>query len=166
MGSCCDGGYIIIGETELDGMLYPWLLRIDSSGDTLWTKTFVWMLWTVEQTNDSGFVLASYACPGGYDLDAYLLKTNVLGDTLWSRCYDNAHDETARAVQQTNDSGYILAGESYLYDGNNFCDIYLVKTDSLGNMLWSKTYGGAYRDCCYSVRQTDDCGFILAGYRV
>ncbi|HEX7319901.1 MAG TPA: hypothetical protein VF399_06050 [bacterium] len=155
-----DGGYIVIGETQLSGNIYAWLLKMDADGDTLWTKIYNGEFWAIEQTSDRGYVIAGSICqPGENNLDAYLLKTDPAGDTLWSRCYGGALDDIAYAVQPTFDGGYILAGQS-----NSYSDVYVVKTDSLGNMQWQKTYGGTYRDYCFSAKQVNDGGYIFAGY--
>ena len=84
-------------------------------------------------------------------------------DTLWTRTYGGSGDEWAYSVQQTADGGYIVAGYTYSF-GAGGGDFYLVKTNSQGDTLWTRTYGGSDDDGAYSVQQTADGGYIVAGY--
>ncbi|TKJ40601.1 hypothetical protein CEE37_06455, partial [candidate division LCP-89 bacterium B3_LCP] len=143
-----------------------YLVKTDSLGDTLWTKTFgaTWG-WdecrSVQQTTDGGYILGGFAQFGPSGLDMYLVKTDSLGDTLWTKTFGGSDYDQCLSVQQTSDGGYILGGGTHSF-GAGFLDMYLVKTDSLGDMLWTKTFGGI-DDCCFSVQQTIDGGYILGG---
>jgi hypothetical protein len=119
---------------------------------------------SVAQTRDSGFIVTGYTTSrGAGHKDVYLLKTNVLGDTEWSRVYGGANDDIGWSVAQTYDGGYIIAGETYSFGaGQN--DVYLIRTDASGDTQWTRTYGYSFFDAGYSVRQTLDSGFIVAGY--
>ena len=82
----------------------------------------------------------------------------------WNVTFGGADGDVAEAVQQTADGGYILAGFTYSY-GAGGKDVWLVKTDSSGNKQWDKTFGGtSIYERAYSVQQTADGGYILAGY--
>ena len=81
----------------------------------------------------------------------------------WQRTFGGASDEWAESVQQTKDGGYILAGYTGSFGAGGY-DAYLIKTDASGNLLWQRTFGGTGDDCAYSVQQTSDGGYILAGY--
>jgi len=164
-----DGGYIIIGSTESYGLgeMDAWLIKTDSSGDTLWTKTYGGNNEdggiSVQQTSDGGYVLACYteSYGSGYS-DFWLIKTDADGDTLWTRTYGGNNSEGCKSVQQTSDGGYIIAGSTESY-GLGEMDAWLIKTDSSGDTLWTKTYGGDSDDRCLSVCQTSDGGYILTG---
>lgn len=80
----------------------------------------------------------------------------------WSRSFGGSGDERAYSVQQTADGGYIMAGSTYSY-GSGGCDFWLVKTDSNGYGEWHRTFGGSCTEYAYSVQQTSDGGYILAG---
>jgi len=164
-----DGGFIIAGRTSSFGAggIDMYMLRINSFGDTLWTRTYggtyIDYARSVMQVSDGGFILAGCTEPyiGGF-IEMYLVKTDNVGDTLWTRSYGGTDDRMARCVRQTSDGGYILVGYNPLYGGDEY-DIYLVKTDSLGDTLWTRSYGGSEEDYALSVRQTIDGGYIIAG---
>jgi hypothetical protein len=138
-----------------------------ASAQTSWWRTYGgtisdWGL-SVQQTTDGGYIVAGYAASfGAGNADVYLIKTNAQGDTLWARTFGGNSDDWGRSVQQTADSGYIVVGHS-MSVGVGGDDVYLIKTNSSGDTLWTRTYGGTSRDDGYSVRQTADGGYILAG---
>ena len=134
--------------------------------DSLWSRTFGGGMsdecQSVQQTSDGGYVLAGYTYSFGNNENFWLVKTNANGDSLWSRAFGGADDDEAYAVQQTSDSGYIIAGSTWSF-GNGSSDVWLVKTNANGDSLWSRTFGGNIGDGCYSVHQTSD-GYTLAGF--
>jgi hypothetical protein len=168
-----DGGYIVLADSgsfggeESGG--YTWLLKTDASGDTLWTKTFGEcsagvshnnFCSSIQQTTDGGFVLAGYSdYPDGNE-DIWIIKTDFLGDTLWTSSFGTTNRDYANCVQQTTDGGYILVGIKGAL--NNSADIWLIKTDALGDTLWTRTFAGDYA-LGHSVQQTSDGGYILIG---
>ncbi|WXG45852.1 MAG: hypothetical protein WED05_04105 [Candidatus Atabeyarchaeum deiterrae] len=81
----------------------------------------------------------------------------------WSRTYGGTGYDEAQSVQQTSDGGYIVAGYTHSFGAGGY-DFWLVKTDGSGNQQWNKTYGGTNDDIAYSVQQTSDGGYIVAGY--
>ena len=165
-----DGGYALAGDTHSysSGGYDFYLVKTDGLGIMQWNKTYGGygqdVAYSLVQTNDGGYVLAgwteSFGAGGG---DCYLVKTDGSGNMQWSQTYGGIHAEYAQSVIQTGDSGYALAGWT-TSSGDVFGDCYLVKTDSLGNMQWNKTYGGTAEDHAYSVVQTSDGGYALAGY--
>lgn len=167
-----DGGYIATGNVNSFGAgnSDAYLLKLDSNGNTLWAKgyggTGVDYGASVQQTSDGGFIVAGYTNSfgaGGYDV--LLIKTSSAGDTLWSKTYGGSSDEYSSSVQQTGDGGYIIAGNTGGF-GAGDADVYLIRTNSGGDNLWTKTYGGPAVDAASSVQQTEDAGFIIAGYTI
>jgi hypothetical protein len=158
-----DGGYIVAGETDSygAGAYDVYLIKTDSLGDTLWTKTFGGSNFdwgnSVRQTNDGGYIVAVTSWDRPYPNNVYLIKTDILGKMLWTRA--SRRDSGHGSVQQTTDGGYIVAGGI----SSRFRDVYLIKTNPSGDTLWTKTFGGINYDCGYSVQQTDDEGYIVAG---
>lgn len=160
-----DGGYIITG-TFGDADVY--LIKTDTNGDTLWTRIVGGAYWDfgvcVQQDTSTGeFIITggtmSYGA-GGWD--AYLIKMNSNGDTLWTQTFGGTELDVGYSVQQTSDGGYIVAGYTLSFGAGSY-DIYLIKTDSDGDILWTETFGGTGSDMSYSVQQTTDAGYIIAG---
>ena len=162
-----DTGYIIAGFTHSFGngdQVY--LIKTNASGDTLWTRNYGGTGedrgLSIQQTSDMGYIVAGYTWSFGDSAQVYLIKTNATGDTLWTRNYGGTGGDRSWSVQQTSDTGYIVAG--YTYSFGNLCQVYLVKTNASGDTIWTRTHGGAGYDEGYSVRQTSDGGYIVAGY--
>lgn len=134
-----DGGYIITGKTQPGGILsqgYVFLIKTDASGDTLWTKTFGGtvgeMAYSVQQTNDNGYIITGVTYSfGAGGQDVYLIRTDVAGDTLWTKAFGGVNDEFGMAVRQTTDGGFIITGETSSF-GNGGIDVYLICTDANG----------------------------------
>ncbi|MCX6291542.1 MAG: T9SS type A sorting domain-containing protein [Bacteroidetes bacterium] len=164
-----DSNYIIAGEIWDSGSIHSdvLLVKVNSAGDTLWTKVYGGIdrdeASSVQPTNDGGFIIAGYTKSFGADsADVYLIKTNGNGDTLWTKAFGGVLDDFGNSVKQTNDHGYVIAGSTSSF-GAGGSDVYLIKTDSIGNILWSKTYGGTADDIGYSVEQTADGGYVISG---
>jgi hypothetical protein len=161
------GGYVIAGVTG-PGYGDACLIKTDSLGNTRWTRVYGGVTWdggrSVQQTTDGGYVVCGYTTSfGAGHYDVYLVKTDSSGDTLWTRAYGGAADEEGHDVQQTTDGGYIVTGYSTSYDAGFGGDVYLVKTDSSGDTLWTRTYGGPGADVGYSVMQPIDGSYVIAG---
>jgi len=161
-----DGGYIITGYTYHLGP-DVWLLKTNASGDTTWTKTFggndVDNGISVQQTADSGYIITgSTRSFGAGEGDVWFIKTNASGDTLWTKTFGGSAADWGMSVQQTADGGYIISGgtESFGAGGQ---DVWLIRTNALGDTLWTKTFGGSDIDYAYSVQQTTDAGYIITG---
>jgi hypothetical protein len=164
-----DGGYIIVGYTGSfgAGSNDVYLIKTDSTGDSLWTRTYGGIYndvgLSVQQTSDGGYILGGYTGSFGVgSVDAYLIKTNSVGDTLWTRNFGGTGWEQGWSVQQTLDGGYILGGYTGSF-GAGGRDVWILKTDYLGDTLWTRTYGGANNDDGFSVQQTSDGGYIISG---
>jgi hypothetical protein len=123
---------------------------------------------SIRTTFDGGYIITgytqSYGAGGVFD-DVYLIKTDVNGDTLWTKTYGGTVYSDGYSVEQTSDSGYVIAGSTDSF-GNGGFDVYLIRTDKNGDTLWTKTYGGINNDEGFSVQQTTDGGFIIAGATV
>jgi len=165
-----DGGYIVAGYTESFGAGWDdvFLLKTDASGNLQWAKTFGGSYddyaWSVQQTSDGGYIVAgrTYSFGAG-DWDVFLLKTNASGNLQWAKTFGGSYYDGTYSVQQTSDGGYIVAGGTESF-GAGWYDVFLLKTDTSGNLQWAKTFGGSGWDYAYSVQQTSDGGYIVAGY--
>jgi hypothetical protein len=165
-----DGGFIITGNTSLlwaAESLDIGLIKTDTNGVEQWNQTFGGgnndYGFSVEQTTDGGYIIAGGAgsnisSNGGTDV--YLIKTDVNGNSLWTRTLGGASSDVGYSVQQTTDGGYIVCGET-----NSFLsgvNVYLIKTDTNGIEQWSQTFGGA-SSVGNSIEQTTDGGYIIVG---
>lgn len=166
-----DGDYVVSGVTSSSGAgsRDMWMIKTDPSGNLIWQKTHGGMssdgAWYVVQTTDGGFILTGWTLsygPGAVG-NAWLVKTDSLGNQQWNKFFGGDDVDRGYAVQQTTDGGYILTGYTDSF-GAGLYDMLLIKTDSLGNAVWTKTFGGTGRDYGYSVQQTSDGGFIVLGY--
>lgn len=163
-------GYAIVGSTTSfgSGSTDVYLLQTDSMGVPVRQRTFgginIDQGYSVKSTIDSGLVIAGYTNSfgfGGYDM--YVIKTDKNCDTLWTKTYGGTNWDFAYSIEQTADSGFIVAGGTYS-SGSGSEDMYLVKTNSIGDTLWTKTYGGLNDEEAKSVKQTSDGGYILTGF--
>jgi hypothetical protein len=91
------------------------------------------------------------------------VKTDALGNQLWQKTFGGTGNDEGYSVQQTTDGGYIIVGVS-TQKGSGGYEIYIIKTDSSGNLIWERIYGGTSEDAGDSVQQTSDGGYIIAGY--
>jgi hypothetical protein len=162
-----DSGFIETGFISANGNdIY--LVKTNSSGDTMWTRRFggdsAETGNSVQQTSDGGYIITGCTKSfGNGGRDVYLVKTDTVGDTMWTRTFGGANDDEGNSVQQTTDDGYIIAGYTASF-GRGGRDAYLIKTDSIGDRIWVRTFGGFNDDEAFSVQQTTDGGYIVAGY--
>jgi len=158
-----DDGGCIIAASKFDSQLWHlWLIKINSQGDSVWSKIYPVQKgaqkgYCIKKTNDGGYLVT-----GGYS-DISLLRINAQGDMLWFKTYDNKSEwEEGTYVQQTSDGGYIITGFTEFPEPRSL-DIWLIKTDSQGDTLWTKTYGSDYIDLPNSLCETKDGGYLIAG---
>jgi hypothetical protein len=165
------GGYIVAGKTQQlpDGNPDIYILRLDSSGDTLWTRKYGWPLTDepnqVRETSDGSYLVVgiTQTVP---DSTYYVLLLKVAsdGDTLWTRMYGQGYMYSrGLSVEEVSSGGYIIAGSCGTYA--NSVDVFLVRTDSEGDTLWTGLYGTYTQEEGWSVQETYDGGFITAGTR-
>ncbi len=177
-----DGGYIVAGYTESFGAGngYAWVMKLGSGGAVQWQKTYggggVNEVYSVQQTTDGGYIVAGYTNSSGAGSgDVWIMKLDSDGNVgsdysgTWQKTYGGGNVEVVYSIQQTTDGGYIVAGYTSSFGAGNG-DAWIMKLDSDGNVgsdysgTWQKTYGGGNVDAMYSIRQTTDGGYIVAGY--
>jgi hypothetical protein len=162
-----DDGFIICGDIEDLGQYKFYLVKTNSEGDTLWTKAYDYGIAnSIIQTNDQGYAVIIYAYETTHQrYDFQLVKTNQNGDILWSKFYGGPDPdlEIGFALEQTSDQGYLLAGRVNGY-GAGGSDFLILKTNSNGDSLWSKTFGGTSDERAFTLVKTSDNGFLIGGY--
>jgi hypothetical protein len=170
-----DGGYIILANStsKVNDYAIPviWLIKTDKAGNKEWERFYGGLedgceAWgnCVRQTRDGGFIVVG-AAEVDQALGAWLIKIGARGEKEWARMLGKTSEGYAEGlgtcVQQTEDGGYIVVGETGLYEEQG--DVWLVKTDDVGNFVWDKTFGGPWRDFGWSIDQTADGGYIING---
>jgi len=165
-----DGGYIVAGFTYSFGAGYSdiWVLKLNSDGAVAWQKAYGGTYWdyvtSIQQTSDGGYIVAGYTYSfGAVDYDFWVLKLNPDGTVVWQKAYGGTNNDFVRSIQQTNDGGYIVAGWTDSF-GAGSRDFWVLKLDSDGTVAWQKSYGGTSFDTAIPIRQTNDGGYIAAGY--
>jgi len=167
-----DGGYIIAGGTSSKGSggRDVWILKIDSNGNKLWEYTFGGRqddgAYSIQKYSNGGFIIAGMTSSFGKNSgDVWLIKIDNQGKKLWDKIYGYERStEQAIFAQQTFDSGFIIFANLIEFDKDKI-SIWLIKTDSLGNMLWNKKLEKSNK---ISLRvlsgiQTADSGYVLCG---
>ena len=160
-----DGGFVATGwYSNPSGNQDVCLIRTNSLGDTIWTRIFgeaedVQSI-SMDITSDSGYIIAGWTYIGATDsAKVYLIRTNANGDTLWIKKLGGTRNDDGRCVRQTLDGGFIISGETNSF-GAGYQDTYIIKTDANGNVEWSKALGGPLFDYGYAICETDDSGFV------
>ena len=199
-----DGGYVLGGwtlsgmggdksEPSKGGRDY-WIIRIDSLGNKLWDRVFGGtgddLLYSLEKTNDGGFIVGGQSFSGIsgdkteqlrdttgngiYQGDYWIVKIDPLGNKQWDKDFGGGNRDELRSLLQTKDGGYILGGRSRSGIGGDKTqnirdtilyggDYWVIKIDSLGVKQWDKDFGSYGDDWFFSLKQTSDDGYILGG---
>lgn len=185
-----DGGYIVAGQTKSDDgdvsgnhSYYKWdywIVKMDSVGTLQWQKCLGGSghdyAQCIRQTFDGGYIVAGYTASNDGDVsgnhggsDYWVVKLDSLGVLQWQKCLGGSSSERAYSIQQTSDTGYIIAGDANSLNGDvsgghGYPDYWIVKLNSIGELQWQKCLGGSYYDYAKSIQQTTDLGYIIAGY--
>jgi uncharacterized delta-60 repeat protein len=168
-----DGGYIVAGNSVSFGAGGGdvSVLKLDANGTVEWQRTYGGpdddSAQSIQQTSDGGYIVAgstnSFGA-GGYDF--WVLKLNADGTVGWQYTYGGSNDDYVRSIQQTSDEGYIVAGHTNSFGAGAY-DLWVLKLHAYGNggvVEWQRTYGGSNVDYAYSIQQTSDGGYIVAGH--
>ncbi|MCG8400916.1 MAG: copper amine oxidase N-terminal domain-containing protein [Firmicutes bacterium] len=165
-----DKGYILAGKTASFGVrgYDAYLVKIGPNGDTRWETTVGGEGWdipeVVEQTSDGGYIVVGKTSSfqsGNFDI--HLIKIDSSGNIQWENAIGGKGWDIGKTVRQTVDGGYVVAGFSNSSDAGEF-EFYLAGTDAGGKKLWEKTLEEGEYDERFSVRCTEDGGYIIAGW--
>ncbi len=167
-----DSGYAITGPSFSYGGQTVLLIKTDASGNVSWAKAYGTgdagsdaQSSSMKQTADGGYIITGYVSNyGAGNDDYYLLKTDASGNIQWSKTYGGGGNDDASCVALTSDGGYIICGTTTSFGDTTTGNIYIVKTDGSGNLLWSKDFGSNDgMDMANSIQQTADKGYIITG---
>ena len=164
-----DGGYIVAGYHYLSDLYMNdiLILKLSINGTVEWSKTYGRseddQPNSILQTDEGGYIVVGKTISfEAEDYDAWILKLASDGEIEWQKSYGGSQGGSAYSIQQTNDGGYIVVG-NILSFGANPSDFWTLKLSSEGDIEWNKTYGGSKGETAYSIQQTFDGGFIVAG---
>jgi hypothetical protein len=169
-----DRNFIVVGATMPYGRgeYDVYILKIKPNGDTVWTKTYGGVnseiAYSVLPMQDGNLMVVGYthSFSDGQN-DAYLLKINPDGDTIWTKTYGGKASAGASSIIPTSDGNYIVAGETNPVTAPNTAvngDVYFIKITPDGDTVWTKSYGGDNYDNVASIIATSDGNFIAAGH--
>lgn len=182
-----DGGYIAAGWTRSTDIISPenngstdaWIVKLDSSGNTLWQKSLGGTgddyAKSILEVSD-GYLFAGFTDSNDGNVsgnhggkDAWVVKLDFSGNLSWQKCFGGTGDEEINSLQNTSDNNYIIAGYTSSDDNdvshnNGGKDSWVMKFDSSSSIIWESTFGGSGSENTYSIRETDDGGFVFAGY--
>ncbi len=165
-----DGGFVIAGYTKSSGTggsdIY--IVKTNSDLEIVWERTFGGSedeeAWTITATEDGGYICSgSTESFGAGDSDIYLVKIDDSGNEIWSKTYGGQSRESRGFVQETTSGDLIISGWKHTSSDVSTSDMYLLRTNSSGDIIWENTYGGSGADGANSVRQTSDGGFVVYG---
>lgn len=195
-----DGTYMVSGFTNSNdgnvtgahGYNDGWIVKLTNNGNLIWQKTYGGsdqdIVNTIKPTADGGFVFAGRTSSNDGDVsgnhswdgvsnffapDLWVVKIDSLGTIQWQKCFGSWGNEEAVAIEQTNDGGYIIAGNTDTppnqegdvtvgSDGGD--DFWIVKIDAIGNLQWEQVHGGGSDDDPHEVLLAEDGGYVFVGY--
>lgn len=186
-----DGGYIVTGRSEstdgdlkntvFHGLADYWVVKLNENGDIVWQKCFGGNgfdeAYSIIQTSEGGYIITGFAYSSDGDLigvnrhsghDYWIVKLNNVGTISWQKCLGGSADDYPKIIQQITDGGYIVVGYTFSNDGDMIgnhgnADYCIAKLDEDGTLRWIKLLGGKGLDEAFSIQQTTDGGYIVAG---
>jgi hypothetical protein len=153
-----DSGFILTGGTTTysNGQTDMWLVRTDAYGNTLWTKSIGGVAFdfaNMVKPVPGGFVVCGVTNRTGSD-DAIIVKTDLSGNTIWTTVLGDSGTQWFEGFILNSDGGYTAVGVNTGAGTHGFYDIYLVKLNSSGTVLWEKSIGGGSYEIGNSIQQT------------
>jgi len=162
--AAADSGYYITGSlhgySSCCGKIF--LMKVSPTGDSLWTKTYAAGIgFSLTLTSDGGIAIGG-TIQETSNQDIIILKTDTAGNLIWSKTYGGEGYEYGAMLVETSDAGLAITGITNT-SGTGYDDIYLVRTNSTGDQLWAKTYGGDKTDQGFGLVKNSDNGFSITG---
>ncbi len=167
---CLDGGFILAGKTApgINSVSKMYLVKTNSLGDTVWTKTYggpdSYEGKFILANTDGSYTIGMDDSSGTRDSDVRIMKIDASGTILWNnKSYGGNLKDICKMIQPTSDGGYIVGAISRSFGWIN-PQMWLLKLDASGDTTWTRHFGSAYHNHCYSARQTPDGGYIAVGH--
>lgn len=183
-----DGGYIFVARSQSsDGDLTfnhggvddAWVVKLDGNGNIEWQHSYGGSdrdePYCIQQTSDSGYIFVgdTYSSDGDItsnhgSYDCWVVKLDKKGIIEWQKTYGGSGEDAGYYIEQTSDGEYIVAGGSSSRDGDlpanrGYWDLWVMKLNTSGSIIWNKTFGGSWDDYAYCIHETKDGGFIVSG---
>ena len=182
-----DGSYVMAGFSESDdydisntkGSYDFWVIKLSNTGELLWERSFggsgIEIAYDISKTDDGGYVVTGNTFSTDKDVsmnhgesDVWLIKIDDDGNLLWEKTYGGERFDAAQGVSTTYNGGFIITGNSKSIEGDTEenmgeNDIWLIKTDPQGNMVWQGTFGGSGIDYGFDAVENLDKSIILVG---
>jgi hypothetical protein len=184
-----DNKYLVAGQTwSIDGdvdsihrrlLSDVWLLKLDENGNILWKKSYGGnsgeSMYAIIQTLDNGFLMVGSTSSTNGDVtenrglsDCWVIKIDSIGNIQWQKTIGGSGDESLLSVFQTQNGDYIMGGYSNSNDKDFFensgkYDMWVLKLDLLGKIVWKKRLGGSKDDYVSQLTNIDDKTFAVAG---
>ena len=177
VGSAYGGGDVTINN----GLGDFWVIKLDANGNLIWEKSFggssTDIAYSLVETSDKGYLVSgeTYSNDGdvvgfhGGTQDCWLIKLDSLGNDIWKKCYGGSDADVAFSIILLMDSCYVFAGASRssdfdLSENKGITDFWIVKIDSLSNIIYEKSIGGSDYDNAYGILETSDSDLVVSGY--
>ena len=170
-----DGDFITTGIKYSNNKSNISVTKLNSNGNILWQKDLEHIentgSYSIQSTSDGEYILAGYISNkkgDSYDENGLIIKLNNSGDIQWQKILGGSSTDEFKSIETTSDGGYIVAGSSNSNDGdvnenNGSTDVWIVKLNSVGNILWQKSLGGIYNDRIGKIINSKDGGYVIAG---
>ena len=164
-----DGGYVVFGNVSSGaGSRDMWLVKTDAQGDTQWTRVYgaeaPEYCYSGQETAEGGYILAGFTQSfGAGNTDIWLVKTDAVGDTQWTKTYGGPEDQWATYVGQTLDGGYMIIGETESFGPCDDGNIWVIKTDSKGDTLITHFYGDTLYNDLHCANRSTPGHYVMVG---
>ena len=165
-----DGSFITTGSAwpKGTGRGNVCVVKLDRRGYLVWTKTFGGSDYdearSIIQTDDGGYVVAGFTIlEDTGDRDVWVIKLDKEGNKIWDKTLGGTSEDWANSIIQTRDRGYMVAGWTKSM-GAGKTDVWIIKLNERGDLVWDKTFGGSENDEAHSIVQTDDGGYAVTGW--
>ena len=156
-----------------------WVIKLNSSGELQWSRyfggTFTDTVYDTIETQNGNFIIVGSSDSDDVDInnnkgtyDFWILKLSSSGNLIWEKSFGGSEIDNARAITATQDGNYLIVGDTRSYDidvstNKGAADIWVIKINTNGDLLWEKTFGGSSFDGVQAIHKTQDNEFIIAG---